>query len=206
MIEIRRDSTHCDAPSTPRSVARDLRRQPQRTNRRRPRRSEARRPFREAEFRASRAWGIATAIDMYGCDPDAIRNAELIERFTRELCDMLQVKRFGEPRIVRFGNDPTVYGYSMVQLIETSLVSAHFAEESNAVYLDIFSCKWYNAEVAAEFARKPAFEDCRNILGDPINRERTPVQQHADHRRSGVAAAVICTVRGVIRSTVRCKK
>jgi S-adenosylmethionine decarboxylase len=40
----------------------------------------------------------------------------------------------------------------MVQLIETSLVSAHFAEDSNAVYLDIFSCKWYDADAAAAFA------------------------------------------------------
>jgi S-adenosylmethionine decarboxylase len=75
-------------------------------------------------------------------------------QFTHELCDLLEVKRFGETRVVRFGDDPRVYGYSMVQLIETSLVSAHFAEDSNTVYLDIFSCKWCDAEAAAEFARK----------------------------------------------------
>ena len=108
----------------------------------------------EANFENSKAWGIATAIDLYGCDPDAIRDAKKIERFTHQLCDMLRVKRFGETQIVRFGRDPKVYGYSMVQLIETSLVSAHFAEDSNAVYLDVFSCKWYDAQIAAEFARR----------------------------------------------------
>lgn len=106
------------------------------------------------DYEASKAWGISTAIDVYGCDPDAIRSRERIAQFTRELCDLLEVKRFGETQVVRFGDDPRVYGYSMVQLIETSLVSAHFAEDSNAVYLDIFSCKWYDAEAAAEFAKE----------------------------------------------------
>jgi S-adenosylmethionine decarboxylase len=106
------------------------------------------------DYDATRAWGISTAVDVYGCDPGAIRSRDRIIQFTHELCDMLGVKRFGETQVVRFGADPQVYGYSMVQLIETSLVSAHFAEDSNAVYLDIFSCKWYDAEAAAEYAKE----------------------------------------------------
>jgi S-adenosylmethionine decarboxylase len=105
-------------------------------------------------YEATRAWGISTAVDVYGCDPDAIRSRERIAQFTRELCDRLGVKRFGETQIIRFGDDHRVYGYSMVQLIETSLVSAHFAEDSNTVYLDIFSCKWYDVEAAAEYAKE----------------------------------------------------
>jgi S-adenosylmethionine decarboxylase len=107
-----------------------------------------------ADYEDTKAWGMSTAVDVYGCDPDAIRSREHIARFTRELCDLLEVKRFGETQIVRFGDDPRVYGYSMVQFIETSLVSAHFAEDSNTVYLDLFSCKWYDAEAAAEFAKE----------------------------------------------------
>lgn len=107
----------------------------------------------EAEYERSRAWGLSTCIDIYDCDPKTIRDPEQIEAFTRQLCDLLGVQRFGDPAIVRFGREPAVYGYSMVQLIETSLVSAHFAEESDAVYLDVFSCKWYDTEAAVEFAR-----------------------------------------------------
>jgi S-adenosylmethionine decarboxylase len=106
------------------------------------------------DYEDSRAWGISTAVDVYGCDPDAIRSRERIVQFTHELCDLLEVTRFGETQVVRFGDDPRVYGYSMVQLIETSLVSGHFAEDSNTVYLDLFSCKWYDAEAAAEFAKE----------------------------------------------------
>ena len=42
----------------------------------------------------------------------------------------------------------------MTQLIETSLVSAHFANQTNATYLDIFSCKYYNPFEASEFAKE----------------------------------------------------
>jgi S-adenosylmethionine/arginine decarboxylase-like enzyme len=91
---------------------------------------------------------------LYDCNPETIRSKELIEQFTHKLCDLLEVKRFGPTQIVRFGSNPVVYGYSMVQLIETSLVSAHFAEDTNAVYLDVFSCRYYDAEKAIEYAKE----------------------------------------------------
>jgi S-adenosylmethionine/arginine decarboxylase-like enzyme len=99
-------------------------------------------------------WGMASSIDIYGCDPDSIRDADLIKRFTAELCELIEMKRFGETQVVHFGEDERVAGYSMVQLIETSLISAHFANQSNAVYLDVFSCKPYDPETVREFARK----------------------------------------------------
>jgi S-adenosylmethionine decarboxylase len=106
-------------------------------------------PVSQAEYQQPLAWDLSTSIDLYDCDPTLIQNQESIEQFTRELCQLLEVQRFGPAQIVRFDDDPRVYGYSMVQLIETSLVSGHFAEESNTVYLDIFSCKSYDAAAAA---------------------------------------------------------
>jgi S-adenosylmethionine decarboxylase len=63
------------------------------------------------------------------------------------------MKRFGETVVVHFGDDERVAGFSMTQLIETSLISAHFANQTGSVYLDIFSCKYYEPETAAEFAK-----------------------------------------------------
>ena len=103
---------------------------------------------------SEQVWGIAAAIDIYDCDPDLIRDAEAIRRFVRELCDLIEMKRFGETQVVHFGEDEKVAGYSMVQLIETSLISAHFANLSNATYLDVFSCKPYDPDIVAEFARE----------------------------------------------------
>jgi S-adenosylmethionine/arginine decarboxylase-like enzyme len=100
-----------------------------------------------------RAWGIASSIDIYDCQPEKIRCAETIRRFVIELCDLIEMKRFGETQVVHFGEDERVAGYSMVQLIETSLISAHFANLTNAVYLDVFSCKPYDPETVERFAR-----------------------------------------------------
>jgi len=104
------------------------------------------------QFEATGAWGIVTALDLHDCNPETIRSAEKIREFTYEVCDRIKVKRFGEPVIVHFGQDEKVAGYSLVQLIETSLVSGHFANLTNRVYLDIFSCAFYSPSDAAEYA------------------------------------------------------
>lgn len=97
-------------------------------------------------------WGIASSIDIYECDPALIRSVDHIRRFVKELCDLIEMKRFGETQVVHFGEDERVAGFSMVQLIETSLISAHFANLTNATYLDVFSCKPYDPEVVRQFA------------------------------------------------------
>jgi S-adenosylmethionine decarboxylase len=105
------------------------------------------------DYNTMNAWGILTSVDIHECDPGLIRSASAIKDFVIRLCDLIEMKRFGEPVIVHFGEDDRVAGYSMTQLIETSLISAHFANESNNIYLDIFSCKYYDPQEAAEFSR-----------------------------------------------------
>jgi S-adenosylmethionine/arginine decarboxylase-like enzyme len=107
------------------------------------------------EFQLVDAWGLHSGIDLHGCNPETIRSPEKIKQFVVELCDLIEMKRFGECLVVDFGEDPRVAGYSMTQLIETSLISAHLGHKADPyVYLDIFSCKYYNPEIAAEFAKK----------------------------------------------------
>jgi S-adenosylmethionine decarboxylase len=99
-------------------------------------------------------WGLDSNIDLVSCDPALIRDAEKIKEFVVKLCDLIEMKRFGECVVVNFGEDERVAGYSMTQLIETSLISGHFANLTNNVYLDVFSCKYYDPNVAAEFAKE----------------------------------------------------
>lgn len=103
---------------------------------------------------AEKVWGVATAIDIYDCNPDKIRCAETIRSFVRELCELLEMKRFGETTVVHFGADEKVAGYSMVQFIETSLISGHFANLTNTAYIDVFSCKPYNPDIIKDFTEK----------------------------------------------------
>lgn len=106
------------------------------------------------EYESGPAWGLLTSIDLGDCDPKIITDAEKIKQYVRELCEIIDMKRFGDTQVVYFGDDPKVAGFSMTQLIETSLISAHFGSGyTKYVYMDIFSCKWYDQEKAAEFTK-----------------------------------------------------
>lgn len=104
------------------------------------------------EYKRKNPWGVLTSVDIYKSDPDIIRDGKRIKQFVNQLCDLIDMKRFGECQVVHFGEDKKVEGFSMTQLIETSLISGHFANELNTVYLDIFSCKFYEPREVAEFA------------------------------------------------------
>ena len=108
----------------------------------------------EVHLTDSPPWGILTCIDLYKCDPETIRDAQKIRQFVVELCDLIEMKRFGETQVIHFGEDERVSGFSMTQLIETSLVSAHFANLTNTTYLDVFSCKAYDSKGVKDFAKE----------------------------------------------------
>jgi S-adenosylmethionine/arginine decarboxylase-like enzyme len=98
------------------------------------------------------AWGMSTSVDLQECDPTAIRSRERIKQYVLELCELIGMRRFGECQVVHFG-EGRVAGFSMTQLIETSLISGHFANDSNRAYLDIFSCKPYDPRIVVEFSK-----------------------------------------------------
>jgi len=102
---------------------------------------------------AKSVWGIASSIDIYECDPQTIRDEQKIKNFVARLCDLIEMKRYGETQVVHFGEEERVAGFSMVQLIETSLISAHFANLTNTVYLDVFSCKPYDLKKVEKFSK-----------------------------------------------------
>lgn len=106
------------------------------------------------EFKAGRVWGLLTSIDLFNCNPKKIRSAKEIKKYVRELCKKIEMKRYGETIAVRFGREERVKGYSMAQLIETSLISGHFAEQTNSAYIDIFSCKYYDPIKAEKFSKE----------------------------------------------------
>jgi hypothetical protein len=60
---------------------------------------------------------------------------------------------YGEPQIVMFGTG-NKKGYTLVQLIETSNICAHFVEETDDIYLDVFSCKPFFKDVVKETVQK----------------------------------------------------
>jgi S-adenosylmethionine/arginine decarboxylase-like enzyme len=79
-------------------------------------------------------------IDAAGAAAHTIRNPSTIHDFNKALVKRIDMVAYGTPQIVRFGSGNKA-GYTLVQLIETSNICAHFVEENNSMYLDVFSCK-----------------------------------------------------------------
>jgi S-adenosylmethionine decarboxylase len=85
-------------------------------------------------------WGYHLMLDCAGCSHKAITEYDTIWRFTKKLVEDIDMVAYGEPQIVKFGSGNKA-GYTLVQLIETSNICAHFVDEDDTMYLDVFSCK-----------------------------------------------------------------
>lgn len=101
-------------------------------------------------------YGMEMVLDLYGCNLAKISSRKSIAGFVTKLCDeVIKMKRYGKALIPHFGHEnPITSGYSLVQLIETSSVTAHFSEYKRAVYLNIFSCRNFGAQKTAEFCKE----------------------------------------------------
>ena len=99
----------------------------------------------------SKYWGYEFTADVSGCDIEDITSAENITNFTNELIERIGMQKFGPMFVERFAtHDPKLGGYSMSQMVTTSLVSAHFGENTGEAYFNIFSCKKFDRKVALE--------------------------------------------------------
>ena len=105
--------------------------------------------------RGDDVFGQELILNLYECDPKKISDGEHIRQFVIELCDeVIEMKRYGEALIPHFGHDNLITsGYSLVQLIETSCVSAHFSEYKKSAYINIFSCKWFDRVKTTGFCK-----------------------------------------------------
>ncbi len=106
------------------------------------------------EYEATEGWGLLSSIDLHSCNPNLVRSESKIKEFVKQLCALLNLRRFKETIMINFGSDERVAGFSMAQLIDTSLISGHFVNKTNNIFLDVFSCKFYNPIQAAKFAKQ----------------------------------------------------
>jgi len=98
-------------------------------------------------------WGYHLILDCGRCIPSAIRNPTTIYNFSKKLVKRIDMVPFGEPQVQHFGSGNKA-GYTLVQLIETSNICAHFVEETNDMYLDVFSCKPFDPEIVKSIVRE----------------------------------------------------
>lgn len=94
-------------------------------------------------------WGYHLTLDCAGCSHAAITSEKVIYDFTKQLVKDIDMVAYGEPQIVKFGSGDKA-GYTLVQLIETSNICAHFVDENDTAYIDVFSCKLYDQQVVED--------------------------------------------------------
>lgn len=117
-------------------------------------------------------WGHHLILNARNCIPSSIRNPYNIHLFTKKLVKDIDMVAYGEPQIVMFGTG-NKKGYTLVQLIETSNICAHFVEETNDMYLDVFSCKVFDphaVKLAVDHHFQPAFLSSKLIVRDAGHR------------------------------------
>jgi hypothetical protein len=102
-------------------------------------------------------WGKLVSVDLVGCN-DKITEPQEIRRFCNGLCKNIKMKKYGPIHLKRFGVGK-LEGYSFMQFIETSSITAHFEEQQNPkkAFIDIFSCK--------DFDEKKAVRFCKSFFG-----------------------------------------
>jgi S-adenosylmethionine/arginine decarboxylase-like enzyme len=95
------------------------------------------------------SWGYHLALDVTGCGHEEISSGENIKNFAKELVKRIDMIAYGEPQAVRFGSG-NKFGYTLIQLIETSNIAGHFCEDTDTCYIDVFSCKEFDISVVKE--------------------------------------------------------
>jgi S-adenosylmethionine/arginine decarboxylase-like enzyme len=96
-------------------------------------------------------WGMLAAIDLHDGDRTRLGDPDTLRRFVPALIDAIGMRAHGPLRIDRFG-DGELEGWSALQFIETSSVTVHADEVFNRCFVDVFSCREFDPERAAELA------------------------------------------------------
>ena len=99
-----------------------------------------------------RYWGYHAIMDAAGCDHEKITSYDNIYNFAKQLVKDIDMVAYGEPQIVNFGSGDKA-GYTLVQLIETSNICAHFVDETNDAYIDVFSCKPFDEKIVINLVK-----------------------------------------------------
>lgn len=98
-------------------------------------------------------WGYHLMLDCKGCNKN-VSDPKAIYDFNKELVERIDMVAHGEP-IIEFmlPGDPK-QGFSLVQLITTSNICAHFMDHDRTAYLDVFSCKEFDQSIVKEVFTK----------------------------------------------------
>lgn len=104
---------------------------------------------------AQKMWGQHLVLDLSGCPKEKISDGDNILAWGAELVKAIDMVAYGQPILEHFAtHKKETAGFTFLQMIETSNIAAHFAENLGEVYIDIFSCRDFDADVAKAVTEK----------------------------------------------------
>ena len=100
-------------------------------------------------------WGYQTLCDCSHANLGKMQDRDNIYRFSKTLVDRIAMEPIGEPIILPTAMHlPDKAGYSLIQLIQTSNIVAHFVDSNRSIYIDCFSCKPFDVGVVEDTIRE----------------------------------------------------
>ena len=100
-------------------------------------------------------FGYELVMNLYQCDKEIITSKKKLQEYIDTLCKLIKMKKYGKTLLPYFGEKAAyTKGYSLVQLIETSSVTGHFSDFWSTAYINIFSCKKYDKDLAKKFTKQ----------------------------------------------------
>lgn len=122
-------------------------------------------PYKRIVVNGEKHYGKHVILTASGCNTNLLEKVKIAD-FCRDMVKRIDMVPFGEPFVERFGDGDEV-GISAVQLIQTSAITIHTNDEARDMYLDVFSCKDFDAaevDRAVEDWFAPASIDSQTLL------------------------------------------
>lgn len=93
-------------------------------------------------------WGFHAILDCNACDVAKLQDPENILSWLENVMHTIGLVAAAPVLIQQTGaNDPARAGFSVMQLVEASSITAHFVDDGGHIYIDILSNKEYDPNV-----------------------------------------------------------
>lgn len=90
-------------------------------------------------------------LDCYGCEKDKLNDVALVHNFLNSFPEKIKMTKVAEPQVFKYNaKNAGEWGVSGVVLIAESHISIHTFPEKEHVFVDIFSCKKFDTDLAKE--------------------------------------------------------
>lgn len=98
------------------------------------------------------AWGKEALIDIKDSTPvNKVHDPEYLKAWVKDLVKAIDMVAYGEPNVVHFGvKEIHLTGWTVIQLIETSNICAHFNDHDGSACINVFSCKDFDPAVVVK--------------------------------------------------------